>query len=163
VTGQPALAEVLRRAAPEGRSRRPHRSRALLTTVSAAVALVLVLGACSGTASTPQPSASPASASPSPSPSPSPVAASASTDASAVPSSPIVGVVIDVKSTGLTKVESFTIRTDAGDMWTFEIGQLAPDSLPAGHLREHAATGAPVKVTFESKDGTLVATDLADG
>jgi hypothetical protein len=87
---------------------------------------------------------------------------SAATSPAGPPTSPVDGVVINVKSAGLAKVESFTIRTAAGEVLTFQVGQLAPGSFPAGHLTEHASTGAPVQVTFTVDGDLLIATNLAD-
>jgi hypothetical protein len=146
---------------------RPGRSpRSPIAVLSAAVLLVVVLAACSGAGPTAEPSGgsspSQAATSASPAVSAEPASSSPEPSPSAPPSSPVVGVVIDVKSAGLTKVESFTIRTDAGETLTFQVGTLAPDSFPPGHLTEHAATGEPVQVTFQVDGDALVATDLGD-
>lgn len=72
------------------------------------------------------------------------------------------GVVVKVDSEGLTDVRSFTIRTDDGTVLVFRVDRLEAGSLPVGHLTEHAATGAPVRVTFVVEDGELVAVSYAD-
>ncbi len=81
----------------------------------------------------------------------------------ASPTSPIVGVVIDVESSGLNKVSSFELRTDDGTTYTFEIGALENAAeFPPGHLREHMATSSPVRVFFESEGDRLLVTRLED-
>jgi hypothetical protein len=70
--------------------------------------------------------------------------------------------VIEVDSMGLTQVGGFTIRTDDGSELRFRVGNLEPGSFPAGHLTEHAATGAPVRVTFVVEGDGLIAVRLSD-
>ena len=82
----------------------------------------------------------------------------------APPSSPIVGVVIDVESSGLNEVSSFVLRTDDGTTYTFEIGDLENAAeFPPGHLREHMATSSPVRVFFDVDGDRLLVTRLEDG
>jgi len=113
-----------------------------------ALAAGLVLAAC-GTSQGP----SPAPASPAP---------SASAVAS-VPASPVVGVVLKVDSAGLDKVSGFTLRTDAGQTLVLSIGVLENGAqFPPGHLAEHLATAAPVRVWFRDENGTLVVYRIED-
>ena len=82
----------------------------------------------------------------------------------APPTSPIVGVVIDVESSGLNEVSSFVLRTDDGTTYTFEIGDLENAAeFPPGHLREHMATSSPVRVFFDVDGDRLLVTRLEDG
>ncbi len=75
------------------------------------------------------------------------------------------GVVVRVDAQSLTDVRSFDLRTADGRILTFRIGQL--DMTPPGfnpqHLSVHAATAQPVVVTYEERDGQLVAVRLVDG
>jgi hypothetical protein len=82
----------------------------------------------------------------------------------APPSSPVDGVVISVNSTGLTDVHDFTLRTADGFILTFELGQLEnPTQFSPGHLKEHQATGSPVRVFFSrSSTGQLIVYRLED-
>jgi hypothetical protein len=82
--------------------------------------------------------------------------------AASVPSSPVVGIVIDVDSAGLGDVRGFTLRADDGTTLGFTIGRLEPGSFDPGHLAEHVATGVPVEVTFVVEGDVLVATKLDD-
>jgi hypothetical protein len=76
------------------------------------------------------------------------------------------GVLLDVESPGIQKVDSFTLRTDAGNELHF---QTAPDFnqgvshlMTPGHMRQHMALGDPVEVTYRDQNGTLVALSAAD-
>lgn len=101
--------------------------------------------ASSSIPSTPAPAASGAAASPS------------------VPSSPVVGVVLKVDSAGLDKVSGFTLRTNAGQTLALSIGILENGAqFPPGHLAEHLATAAPVRVWFRNENGSLVVYRIED-
>jgi hypothetical protein len=77
--------------------------------------------------------------------------------------SPLTGVVTGVEATGLTKVTAMTLRTADGAQTTFRIGILENGvEFPPGHLTEHMATLAPVRVFFREDDGTLVVYRLED-
>ena len=79
------------------------------------------------------------------------------------PSSPVVGVITKVDSTGLNEVASFDLRTADGTTYTFEIGDLEnPVEFPPGHLREHMATSSLVRVFFQVDGDRLLATRLED-
>jgi hypothetical protein len=78
--------------------------------------------------------------------------------------SPVTGVLTHIDSAGLSKVTGFTMRLDDGREVTFRIGVLENgDQFPPGHLAEHLATSAPVRVYFRSEGGDLVAYRLEDG
>ena len=80
------------------------------------------------------------------------------------PTSPVVGVITKVDSTGLNQVASFDLRTADGATYTFAIGELEnPTEFPPGHLREHMATSSPVRVTFDVDGDRLLVTRLEDG
>ena len=74
------------------------------------------------------------------------------------------GFVMDVKSTSLTQVSEFTMRTPEGELLVFRVGALELDggAFPAGHLREHMALAQPVAVAFTIVDGERIATRLVD-
>lgn len=80
------------------------------------------------------------------------------------PSSPVDGVVIEVTATGLTDVKSFRLRPYGypADL-DFNLGPLenATEFSP-GHLKEHQATGTPVRVYFTLAGGQRVVYRLED-
>jgi hypothetical protein len=77
----------------------------------------------------------------------------------------VTGVVVHVDSQSLTDVRSFDLRTADGTILTFRIGQLdmSPPGFNPQHLAVHQATAEPVTVTYEERDGQLVALRLVDG
>ena len=74
------------------------------------------------------------------------------------------GFVIEVNSTSLTQVDSFTLRTPEGVHLQFRVGRLELDggTFPAGHLREHMALGQPVAVAYRQEGSDRVAFRLVD-
>ena len=79
------------------------------------------------------------------------------------PSSPIVGVVVHVESTGLTEVTSFDLRTGTGAVYSFLLAELTNGAeFPPGHLTEHQANAVPVRVYFAINGKMLFATRLED-
>jgi len=79
------------------------------------------------------------------------------------PSSPIVGVVVHVDSTGLTRVTSFDLRTGSGAVYSFLLSELTNGTeFPPGHLTEHQANAVPVRVYFAITGPKLFATRLED-
>jgi hypothetical protein len=73
------------------------------------------------------------------------------------------GLVTEVTSRDAATVERFSVRTDAGATLTFEVvpGRLRAGSFPPAHLREHLG-GSPVRVTYASESGRLIALVLED-
>jgi hypothetical protein len=69
------------------------------------------------------------------------------------------GIVVDVKASSVTQVDSFTLRTTDGRELVFRVGALELDdgAFPAGHLREHMALGEPITVSYRQANGTAVA------
>lgn len=60
-----------------------------------------------------------------------------------------VGVVLSVVGTSPTEVTGFTLRLADGERMTFQIGALdLQGGFDANHLREHQATGDPVRVDY---------------
>lgn len=76
----------------------------------------------------------------------------------------VAGFVVDVKSTSLTQVDSFTLRTQEGQELLFRMGPLELDggAFPAGHLREHMALNQAVAVAYRMENGERVAYRLVD-
>ena len=75
-------------------------------------------------------------------------------DAVAPTTGSATGLVIAVDQPSITKVNSFTLRTDAGAERVFGVGtlDLTDGGFNAGHLREHMATGTAINVAFEVVD-----------
>jgi hypothetical protein len=76
------------------------------------------------------------------------------------------GVLLDVVSPSIQKVDSFTLRTDDGQELAFVT---APDFnagvahlMTPGHMRQHMALADPVLVTYRQDNGTLVALSAVD-
>lgn len=76
----------------------------------------------------------------------------------------VAGFVVDMKSTSLTQVDSFTLRTPEGTEIAFRVGALELDggAFPAGHLREHMALSQAVAVAYREEDGERMAYRLVD-
>ena len=76
------------------------------------------------------------------------------------------GVLLDVESPGIQKVNSFTLRTDDGQQMHFatapDFNQGVAHVMTPGHMRQHMALGDPVEVTYRDQDGTLVALSATD-
>jgi hypothetical protein len=65
------------------------------------------------------------------------------------PGPTVDGVVIQVESTGLTSVSGFTLLTADGRQLRFGLAELRNGTaFPPGHLPEHVATAAPVRVWY---------------
>jgi hypothetical protein len=81
-----------------------------------------------------------------------------------LPSSPVDGLVLRVDATGLSQVQGFTLRTAAGAVLHFSIGNLEnATQFPPGHLAEHEANAAPVRVYYvPGPEGGLVVYRLED-
>ena len=73
------------------------------------------------------------------------------------------GVVVAVDSRGLGDVRSFTLRVPGGELLEFDLRALENGTaFPPGHLAEHQATAAPVRVTFRMDGPTRLAIRLDD-
>lgn len=74
------------------------------------------------------------------------------------------GFVVDVKSTSLTQIDAFTLRTPEGDELVFRTGILDLDGggFPGAHLREHMVTNQAIAVAYTEQGGDRVATKLVD-
>jgi hypothetical protein len=82
----------------------------------------------------------------------------------AAPISPVDGVVTLVRATGLTDVQGFSLRPSAGGPnLDFTLGPLEnATQFPPGHLKEHQATGTPIRVYFTNAGGKLLVYRLED-
>lgn len=76
----------------------------------------------------------------------------------------VVGVIIDVKATSITEIDTFTLRDNQGNQIVFHI---APDAardpeegFVAGHLRSHALAAEKVRVTYRKQGDELLAEKL---
>ncbi|HYL40554.1 MAG TPA: hypothetical protein VET90_04530, partial [Candidatus Binatus sp.] len=79
------------------------------------------------------------------------------TAAASLPASPVDGVIIAVDASSLSDVRGFTLLTRSGERIAFTLGTLEnPTQFPPGHLAEHQATSAPVRVYFRVADGVPV-------
>jgi hypothetical protein len=76
------------------------------------------------------------------------------------------GVLLDVQSASLQRVDEFTLRTDDGEELSFTP---APDfnvgvehQMTPGHMRQHMALGDPVTVTYRDENGQHIALSATD-
>ena len=76
------------------------------------------------------------------------------------------GVLLDFESPNIQKVDSFTLRTDAGQELHFvtapDFNQGVSHQMTPGHMRQHMALADPVEVTYRDDGGTLVAVSAVD-
>jgi hypothetical protein len=79
------------------------------------------------------------------------------------PVSPLDGIVTQVDATGLTDVRGFTLRIAGGALVQFTMGPLEnATQFSPGHLKEHQASGSPVRVFFTTNGSTLTVYRLED-
>lgn len=76
------------------------------------------------------------------------------------------GVLLDVESPNIQKVDSFTLRTDDGQELQFttapNFNEGVAHLMTPGHMRQHMALGDPVEVSYTDNNGTLVALSAVD-
>jgi hypothetical protein len=73
------------------------------------------------------------------------------------------GVVIEVESPALGRVDSFVLLNGDGERLSFDTTELEFRSeFPAPHLAEHRVLGDRIVVTYKSDGDRLVATQLDD-
>ena len=77
------------------------------------------------------------------------------------------GVLLDVESPGIQKVDSFTLRTDDGQELQFSTApdfnnQSVAHVMTPGHMRQHMALADPVEVTYRDENGKHVALSATD-
>jgi len=133
----------------------------MATQVLIAAALASVVAGCSPAASSePGPIATGSIEAPA---SGSPGAPSVPPETPSTPGSPVEGVLVDVDSAGLADLKGFTLRLGDGRTVAFRVGILENgDEFPVGHLAEHLATSAPVRVFFRPEGPDLVAYRIED-
>ena len=78
----------------------------------------------------------------------------------------IRGVLVDVQSPSLQRVDSFVVRTDDGRELEFtatpDFNAGVEHAMSPGHMRQHMALADPVTVTFRDEGGRLVALSATD-
>lgn len=74
------------------------------------------------------------------------------------------GIVVAVQQSSPAEVQGFTLRSDAGALLVFEIGELESggDSFPAVHLRDHLASASPIAVRYVVKGERMIVIRMAD-
>ena len=85
--------------------------------------------------------------------------------ASVVPSvtQEMTGVVVAIDGESLTDVRGFTLRRPGGELVEFSLRALEnPSHLPPGHLAEHQATAAPVRVWWRMDGSERLAIRVDD-
>ena len=76
------------------------------------------------------------------------------------------GVLLEVESPSIQRVERFTLRTDDGQEMVFaaapDFNTGADHAFTPGHMRQHMALADPVTVTYREENGKLVALNATD-
>ncbi len=73
------------------------------------------------------------------------------------------GVIVAIDSAGLADVRGFTLRRPGGETLVFRLDELENgDQFPPGHLAEHQATAAPVRVWYRMEGSERFAVRLED-
>jgi hypothetical protein len=75
------------------------------------------------------------------------------------------GIVTDVDSLGLGRVQAFTLRTPDGTTLVFDVSRgtdLSGGGFPPDHLWEHLATGVGVAVAYRTEGDERIAVRLDD-
>lgn len=73
----------------------------------------------------------------------------------------VTGVITEIESEGLDQVNSFVVK-DGDDVYKILIASDVDYGFPLGHLNEHRATGDPVHVELETRNGDLYALTIED-
>jgi hypothetical protein len=77
--------------------------------------------------------------------------------------SEVTGVVVAVEGQGLGHISAFTLRIPGGELQTYSLRALQNGTdFPPGHLAEHQATAAPVRVWFRTEGDERLAIRLED-
>jgi hypothetical protein len=91
------------------------------------------------------------------------VAVGCSVDVAQPLTSPVDGIVTQVQATGLTEVQGFTLRIAGGKTIQLTLGPLEnATQFSPGHLKEHQASGSPVRVFFTASGSTYTVYRLED-
>ena len=72
------------------------------------------------------------------------------------------GVVVAVDSAGLGDVRGFTLREAGGALLACRLQLADQTTFAPGHLAEHQATAAPVRVWYRPDGSTLIAVRIED-
>jgi hypothetical protein len=76
------------------------------------------------------------------------------------------GILLEVVSPGIQKVDSFDLRTDDGQTLHFvaapNFNEGVAHIMSPGHMRQHMALADPVQVTYREEGGQLVALSATD-
>ena len=72
----------------------------------------------------------------------------------------VQGLVVEVRGDSLTKVDSLSVRDEAGKLWTFTTEGFV--GLTPSHLREHRALALPVTVRYRETPDGLLALSVTD-
>ena len=73
----------------------------------------------------------------------------------------LTGIITEVRSSGLTRVDSFTLRSQ-GETYEIHLADDAELEFPPAHLSEHQATGDPVRVAIDERGDELYAVSVED-
>lgn len=73
----------------------------------------------------------------------------------------VTGVVVEIESSGLARVEQFTLQ-DEGRRVTILVDDGTDFAFSPSHLNEHRATGQQVVVEVERRSGDLYALSVDD-
>ena len=76
------------------------------------------------------------------------------------------GVLVDVQSPSIQRVDSFIVRTDDGRELEFSatsnFNEGAAHAMSPGHMRQHMALADPVTVVYRQENGRLIALSATD-
>ena len=70
------------------------------------------------------------------------------------------GTVVEAVDRDLAEIEMLRIRDNGGCLWTFSTD--GPLEKNGAHLRLHQVLGQTIEVTYEAREGRLIATALWD-
>ncbi len=70
------------------------------------------------------------------------------------------GVVVEATDRDLVEIETLRVRDGDGRVWTF--ATTGPLEKNGAHLRLHQVLGETIEVSYEERDGRLIATALRD-
>ena len=73
----------------------------------------------------------------------------------------VVGVVVNYQG-DLVNVDSFTVRTESGEVLQMRPADDGDFAFPLPHLREHMTTADPIEVEFMEESGSMVVTAISD-
>jgi hypothetical protein len=78
----------------------------------------------------------------------------------------VQGVLVDVQSPSIQRVDTFVVRTDDGRELEFSaasnFNEGAAHAMSPGHMRQHMALADPVTVVYRQENGQLIALSATD-